>query len=224
MSRQRGVQAAAIVSLILLYYGIQLLTRLFAVYPYLGLPSEWTQHGNWVQMTDHHLWQMTFALAVIFVLSLGRWRDWGLNLRNLDESLRLLKKFCFAYGIYFIGIGLLFQWLFLPVPLGTSKGKEVVVRNGVPIVDLLNRATFIPSFEAVEEMRVQSSAYDAEVGRTSGGVFNTIARSGTNAWTGRSSNAVTPSRLRWSIMAGAARPRNVPRSPGGTSSRVCVRK
>lgn len=116
MSRHRAVQAAAVVALILVYYGIQLLTRLFAVYPYFDLPEEWTQHGNWVQMIDHHLWQLVLAVAVIFVLSLGRLRDWGLNLRNPEESLRLLKKFCVVYGVYFVGIGLLFQWLFLPVP------------------------------------------------------------------------------------------------------------
>jgi hypothetical protein len=33
-------------------------------------------------------------------------------------------------------------------------------------------------------MRVQVSAYDAEVGRTSGGVFNTTTRSGSNQWHG----------------------------------------
>lgn len=116
MSRQRAVQVVVVLGLILLYYGIQLLTRVFAIYPYLDLRDEWTQHGNWVQMIDHHLWQMVFALSVIFVLSLGRLRDWGLNLRNRDESLRLLKGFCVVYGVYFIGIGLLVQWLFIPVP------------------------------------------------------------------------------------------------------------
>ena len=67
---------------------------------------------------------------------------------------------------------------------GGPRRANSYMLDGVPIVDILNRATFIPSFEAVEEMRVQSSAYDAHIGRTSGAVFNTVARSGTNTWTG----------------------------------------
>ncbi|MGE0393826.1 MAG: carboxypeptidase regulatory-like domain-containing protein, partial [Vicinamibacterales bacterium] len=67
---------------------------------------------------------------------------------------------------------------------GGPRRNNAYVVDGVPIVDILNRATFIPSFQAVEEMRIQLSAYDAEVGRTSGGVFNVVGRSGTNAWRG----------------------------------------
>jgi trimeric autotransporter adhesin len=63
---------------------------------------------------------------------------------------------------------------------GGPRRNNTYVVDGVPIVDILNRATFIPSFHAIEEMRVQLAAYDAEVGRTSGGVFNAIGRSGTN--------------------------------------------
>ncbi|HVZ21929.1 MAG TPA: carboxypeptidase regulatory-like domain-containing protein [Vicinamibacterales bacterium] len=68
---------------------------------------------------------------------------------------------------------------------GPRRDNSYVV-DGVPIVDILNRATFIPSFQAVEEMRVQLAPYDAEAGRTSGGVFNVIGRSGTNDWHGTS--------------------------------------
>lgn len=67
---------------------------------------------------------------------------------------------------------------------GGARRNNTYVVEGVPIVDILNRATFIPSFHAIEEMRVQLSAYDAQVGRTSGGVFNTVGRSGTNQWRG----------------------------------------
>lgn len=67
---------------------------------------------------------------------------------------------------------------------GGPRRDNSYVLDGVPIVDILNRATFIPSFHAIEEMRVQMGPYDAEVGRTSGGVFNTIGRSGTNTWHG----------------------------------------
>ncbi|MFB3903516.1 MAG: TonB-dependent receptor domain-containing protein [Acidobacteriota bacterium] len=41
-----------------------------------------------------------------------------------------------------------------------------------------------PSVEAVEEFRVQTSGLSAEYGRTGGGVFNFVMKSGTNAWHG----------------------------------------
>src|SRR6185436_15308656 len=56
--------------------------------------------------------------------------------------------------------------------------------DGVSIVDLRNRPTFIPSIESVEEVKVQVSTYDAEMGRTGGGVFNTTGKSGSNEWRG----------------------------------------
>src|SRR6185436_9014564 len=67
---------------------------------------------------------------------------------------------------------------------GGPRRDHSYVFDGVPIADVVNRATFIPSFQAVEELRIQVSAYDAEIGRTSGGVFNATARSGSNAWRG----------------------------------------
>lgn len=53
--------------------------------------------------------------------------------------------------------------------------------DGIPITDFSNRAVIIPSIEAVEEMKLQSNTYDAELGRTSGGMFNTTLRSGSTA-------------------------------------------
>ena len=53
--------------------------------------------------------------------------------------------------------------------------------DGVPVTDFSNRATIIPSVEAVQEMKTQANTYDAEAGRTGGGVFNTLLKSGTNA-------------------------------------------
>jgi len=52
--------------------------------------------------------------------------------------------------------------------------------DGISISDSNNRAVILPSPEAVQELKVQSSTYDAEVGRTGGGTFNTLLRSGTN--------------------------------------------
>src|SRR5262245_20532435 len=56
--------------------------------------------------------------------------------------------------------------------------------DGVSITDLRNRAVFIPNIESVQEVRVQVSTYDAEMGRTGGGVFNATAKSGANDWHG----------------------------------------
>src|SRR5215813_3662148 len=56
--------------------------------------------------------------------------------------------------------------------------------DGVSITDMRNRAVFIPNIESVQEVRVQVSTYDAEMGRTGGGVFNATAKSGGNDWHG----------------------------------------
>lgn len=53
--------------------------------------------------------------------------------------------------------------------------------DGVPVTDFSNRAVIIPSVESVQEMKTQTNTYDAEAGRTGGGVFNTLLKSGTNA-------------------------------------------
>ena len=56
--------------------------------------------------------------------------------------------------------------------------------DGFPVTDIQNRSSTNPSGEMVEDVRVQVHTYDAEMGRTGGGVFNTTARSGTNAFRG----------------------------------------
>jgi hypothetical protein len=56
--------------------------------------------------------------------------------------------------------------------------------DGFPITDLVNRSSANPSAEMVEDVRVQVHTYDAEMGRTGGGVFNTTARSGSNQFHG----------------------------------------
>ncbi|MEI9811519.1 MAG: carboxypeptidase-like regulatory domain-containing protein [Acidobacteriota bacterium] len=52
--------------------------------------------------------------------------------------------------------------------------------DGVSITDANNRAVILPSPEAVQELKLQTATYDAEAGRTGGGTFNTVLRSGTN--------------------------------------------
>jgi len=93
------------------------MTVVLKVYPHLSLPEEFTQYGNWVQLTDHHIWQMILALIVIVILSKGRFKEWGLNISNLGESMRLLKIFFLYYGVYFIGIGFVIQLLFMSPPV-----------------------------------------------------------------------------------------------------------
>jgi trimeric autotransporter adhesin len=56
--------------------------------------------------------------------------------------------------------------------------------DGVPITELRGRAIANPTIEAVEEIKVQVHTYDAEMGRTGGGVFNVTAKSGTNNYHG----------------------------------------
>ncbi len=63
---------------------------------------------------------------------------------------------------------------------GTRRGNNYLL-DGVPITDLRNRRSRCPTMEALEDVKVQVHTYDAELGRTGGGVFNMTARSGSNA-------------------------------------------
>jgi hypothetical protein len=56
--------------------------------------------------------------------------------------------------------------------------------DGFPVTDLQNRSSTNPSGEMVEDIRVQVHTYDAEMGRTGGGVMNATARSGANQFHG----------------------------------------
>jgi trimeric autotransporter adhesin len=62
---------------------------------------------------------------------------------------------------------------------GISVGNNYLL-DGYPITDLQNRASVSPSIEMVEDVKVQVHTYDAEMGRTGGGMFNASAKSGTN--------------------------------------------
>ncbi len=66
---------------------------------------------------------------------------------------------------------------------GPRRGNAYLI-EGVSITDMLNRASWVPSTEGVEDMKVQLKTYDAEMGRAAGGVFNVTAKSGSNAWHG----------------------------------------
>lgn len=62
---------------------------------------------------------------------------------------------------------------------GPVRGNNYLL-DGIAITDSTNRAVIIPSVEAVGEVKVQANTYDAEMGRTGGGTFNTFLRSGSN--------------------------------------------
>src|SRR5215203_131666 len=66
---------------------------------------------------------------------------------------------------------------------GPVRGNNYLL-DGIAITDFSNRAMIIPSLESVEEMKVQYATYDAEMGRTGGGVFNTYLKSGGNSYHG----------------------------------------
>jgi len=62
---------------------------------------------------------------------------------------------------------------------GISVGNNYLL-DGFPITDLQNRASASPSIESLEDVKVQVHTYDAEMGRTGGGMFNATAKSGAN--------------------------------------------
>ena len=53
--------------------------------------------------------------------------------------------------------------------------------DGIAITNSANQAVIVPTIEATQEVKLQISTYDAEIGRTGGGTFNMYLRSGTNA-------------------------------------------
>jgi trimeric autotransporter adhesin len=66
---------------------------------------------------------------------------------------------------------------------GTRRGNNYTL-DGVPITDSQNRPMAIPTIEAVDDLKIQVHTYDAEMGRTGGGVYNTTLKSGSNLYHG----------------------------------------
>lgn len=63
---------------------------------------------------------------------------------------------------------------------GGPSGTNNYTLDGVSITDSTNRAVILPDMESVQEMKVQANTYDASMGRTGGGTFNAVLRSGQN--------------------------------------------
>src|SRR4051812_9676593 len=66
---------------------------------------------------------------------------------------------------------------------GPVRANNFLV-DGFPVTDLQNRASTNPTMEAIQDMKVQVHTYDAEMGRTGGGVMNMSAKSGANDFHG----------------------------------------
>jgi hypothetical protein len=66
---------------------------------------------------------------------------------------------------------------------GPIRGNNYLI-DGIPVTTSQNLAAIIPSLEATQEMKLQTGTYDATMGRTGGGVFNTIIKSGGNTFHG----------------------------------------
>jgi trimeric autotransporter adhesin len=77
---------------------------------------------------------------------------------------------------------------------GARRGNNYLI-DGVPITDLRNRESANPTIEAIEEVKVQVHTYDAEMGRTGGGVFNVTAKSGANQFHGSGFYQTRPNSL-----------------------------
>ncbi|QMV19759.1 carboxypeptidase regulatory-like domain-containing protein [Granulicella sp. 5B5] len=61
---------------------------------------------------------------------------------------------------------------------GAPIGTNGYVVDGIPTSTSAGIVTFIPSLEAVSEVKVQANTYDAEAGRVGGGLYNATLKSG----------------------------------------------
>jgi len=77
---------------------------------------------------------------------------------------------------------------------GPIRGNNYLI-DGVPVTDSSNRSVIIPLEEGVQEMKLQTGTYDATMGRTGGGVFNTVLRTGTNDFHGDLLGYIRPNDL-----------------------------
>lgn len=67
---------------------------------------------------------------------------------------------------------------------GSRPGTNEVLIDGVSNLARASAVAYIPPVEATDELRVQSTNYDAQYGWTTGGVVNIVTKAGSNAWHG----------------------------------------
>jgi hypothetical protein len=67
---------------------------------------------------------------------------------------------------------------------GRSGSQELLLDGAANTTPDINRGIINPPVDSVQEFKVQANSYDAEFGRTSGGVINVITKSGSNEYHG----------------------------------------
>ena len=67
---------------------------------------------------------------------------------------------------------------------GRSGSQELLLDGAANTTPDINRGIINPPVDSVQEFKVQANSYDAEFGRTSGGVINVITKSGANDFHG----------------------------------------
>ena len=67
---------------------------------------------------------------------------------------------------------------------GAPSNSNSYVVDGIPISTSSGGVTFIPTIESVEDAKIQTNTYDAEMGRSGGGIFASNLKSGSAAYHG----------------------------------------
>ena len=63
---------------------------------------------------------------------------------------------------------------------GAPSNSNSYVVDGIPISTSSGGVTFIPTIESVQDAKIQTNTYDAELGRTGGGIFASTLKSGSS--------------------------------------------
>jgi uncharacterized protein len=134
---------SALIAVLGVYYGIQILTVVLAIYTHLELAGLTDDVRLWVQPIDHHLWQLVLALVLIALLSRGRWAEWGLTLRNRRASLHGLRHGFFPVLLISLMVG---EFLF---PIIT--GREPAVAYPLRALDFLGILIFMALVSGLSE-------------------------------------------------------------------------
>lgn len=66
---------------------------------------------------------------------------------------------------------------------GQPSGNEVLI-DGVSNLARAGQVAYVPQVEGTAEFKVQTTAYDAQYGWTTGGIVNIVTKSGSNQWHG----------------------------------------
>jgi len=67
---------------------------------------------------------------------------------------------------------------------GAPSNSNSYVVDGIPISTSSGGVTFIPTIESVQDAKIQTNTYDAEIGRSGGGIFASTIKSGSSQYHG----------------------------------------